>query len=202
MDDKIEIQVVWEIGATSTESCGTLKKDIPVDLAIYAKKNKLLELDGWNSLKQLADKSQLIGRLVKQAKLNSLKYSQRYKYGFEIPKNYKDAERLDRKNGNHDWMEANKLKHEHLREYDVFIDKRRSAGCRIPCGYQLIWLHTIFDIKIDGRHKAWVVSDRHLTTIPAESVYSGVISLRGLQTCLFVGELEGMEPWGTDLGNA
>ena len=138
MDDKIEIQVVWEISATSTESFGTLKKDIPVDLAIYAKKNKLLELDGWNALKQLADKSQLIERLIKQAKLHSLKYSQKYKYCFEIPKNYKDAERLDRKNGNHDWMEANKLEHEHLREYDVFTDKGRSAGCRIPCGYQLI----------------------------------------------------------------
>ena len=81
-----------------------LKKDIPVDLAIYAKENNILELDGWNTLKRLADRSKLTEQLVKQAKLHSLKYSPRYKDGFDIPKNYKDAERLNGKNDNHDWM--------------------------------------------------------------------------------------------------
>ena len=55
----------------------------------------MLELDGWNTLKRLADRSKLIERLVIQAKLDSLKYSQRCKYEFEVPKNYKDVERLD-----------------------------------------------------------------------------------------------------------
>ena len=140
--------------------------------------------------------------MVKQAKLYSLKYSLRYKYGFKIPKNYKDAERLDRKNDNDDWKNANKLKHKHFKEYDAFTDKRKFAGCRIPHGYQLIRVHTIFDVKVDGRHKAQVVADRHLTATPTESVYSGVVSLRGLRTCLFIGELDGMEPWATDIGNA
>ena len=45
-DDRIEIQMVCETGATSTESFEALKKDIPVDLYIYAKENNLLELDG------------------------------------------------------------------------------------------------------------------------------------------------------------
>ena len=85
-EDGIEIQVVCETGAISTESFETLKKDIPVDLTIYAKENNLLELDGWNTLKRLADRSKLTERLVKQAKLHSLKYSSQYKYGFEIPK--------------------------------------------------------------------------------------------------------------------
>ena len=53
----IETQVVWETGATSKELFEALKKDIPVDLAIYAKENNLLELDGWNTLKRLADRS-------------------------------------------------------------------------------------------------------------------------------------------------
>ena len=176
----IEIQVVWETGATSIESFEALKNDIPVDLAIYAKENNLLKLDGWNTLKQLADRSKLTERLVKQAKLYSLKYSPRYKYGFEIPKNYEDAERLDRKNGNDDWKDANQLEHEQLRGYNVFTDKGRFAGYRIPCGYQLIRVHTIFDVKVDGRHKARVVADRHLTATPTKSVYSGVVSLRDL----------------------
>ena len=98
-------------------------------------------------------------------------------------------------------MEANKLEHKQLREYDVFTDKGRFAGCRIPRGYQLIRVHTIFDVKVDGRHKARVVTDGHLTATPVESVYSGVVSLRDLRTCLFIGELDGMEPWATDIGN-
>ena len=63
-------------------------------------------------------------------------------------------------------------------------------------------MYTIFDVKIDGRHKAQVVVDEHLTTTPVESVYPGIVSLRGLRTCLFIGKLDGMEPWATDIGNA
>ena len=51
--------MVQETDDTSTESFETLKKDIPVDLAIYEKENNLLELDGQNTLKQLADRSKL-----------------------------------------------------------------------------------------------------------------------------------------------
>ena len=50
-DDKIKIQMVWEIGATSIKCFESLKKDIPVNLAIFAKENNILELDGWKTLK-------------------------------------------------------------------------------------------------------------------------------------------------------
>ena len=52
----IELQVVWETGTTSTEYFEALRKDIPVDLAIYAKENNLLDLDGWNILNQLSNR--------------------------------------------------------------------------------------------------------------------------------------------------
>ena len=86
------------------------------------------------------------------------------------------------------------MEHEKIWEYNVFIDKGKFAECRISRGYQLIRVHIIFDVKVDGRHKARVVADGHLSTTPSESVYSGVVSLRGLQTCLFIGELDSMEP--------
>ena len=131
-----------------------MKKDIPVDLAIYAKENNRLELDGWNALNRLASRSKLTERLVKQAKLHSLKYSPKYKYGLEVPRNYADAERLDTKNGNDNWMKANDLEHDQLEEYDIFKNQGKFAGNKIPPGYQLIRVHTIFDVKVDGRHKA------------------------------------------------
>ena len=67
----------------------------------------------------------------------------------------------------------------------------------------MICIHTIFDVKVDGRHKSRIVVDGHLvlTAIPSESVYSGVVLLRGLRICVFIGELDGMLPWTTDIRN-
>ena len=56
----------------------------------------------------------------------------------------------------------------------------------------------IFDVKHDGRHKARMVADGHLTDIPVDSVYSGVVSLRGLRIMLFLAELNQLETWATD----
>jgi hypothetical protein len=63
-------------------------------------------------------------------------------------------------------------------------------------------VHTIFDVKHNGRHKARVVANGNLTDMPLEYIYSGVVSLRGLRTCIFLGELNNMIPWATDIGNA
>ena len=68
--------------------------------------------------------------------------------------------------------------------------------------YQMISVHTIYDVKHDGRHRARVVANGHLTDVPLESVYSGVVSLRGLRTCIFLAELNGMTPWATDISSA
>ena len=46
------------------------------------------------------------------------------------------------------------------------------------------------------------MADGHLTDIPDDSVYSSVVSLRGLRILLFLAEHNGLEVWGTDIGNA
>ena len=109
MKDKIEVQMMWETGDNSTECFATLCRDIPVDLAIYAKENSLLEEDGWKKLAKVVNRSKLTERLVKQAKLRCFRISPRYKNGFEVPKNFKHAEKLDKKNSNTKWMDSNKL---------------------------------------------------------------------------------------------
>ena len=76
--------------------------------------------------------------MKQQAKLNILRVLSAYKYGYEAPKNYKDAQRLDEKNKNTKWMDSNKLEHKQLAEYDLFIDKGPFAGCMISQGYQFI----------------------------------------------------------------
>jgi hypothetical protein len=60
----------------------------------------------------------------------------------------------------------------------------------------------VFDVKHDGQHKARFVGSGHLTDVPMKSVYSGVVSLRGVCMVTFLSELNGMELWATDIGNA
>ena len=71
-------------------------------------------------------------------------------------------------------IDLNTLKHEQLMEYEVFKGQGPFAGCMIPQGYQLIRVHTIFNVKVDGRHKSRVVAHGYLTTTPTKLVYSGV----------------------------
>ena len=89
-----------------------------------------------------------------------------------------------------------------MKEYDVFIDKGEFSTGKIPKDFKKIRVHLIFAIKHDGRHKARLVADGHLTDVPLNSVYSGVLSLRGLRVCIFLAELNGMEAYATDIGNA
>ena len=49
---------------------------------------------------------------------------------------------------------------------------------------------------------ARMVADGHLTDILLDSVYSGVVSLRGLRIILFLAELNDLEIFATDIGNA
>ena len=71
-----------------------------------------------------------------------------------------------------------------------------------PIGYQKIRVHLIFAVKYDGRHKARLVADGHLTPEPVESICSGGVSLRNVRLVIFLGKLNNLELWGADIGNA
>jgi hypothetical protein len=71
-----------------------------------------------------------------------------------------------------------------------------------PEGYKRIRVHFVFDVKHDGRHKARLVADGHLTDTPLESVYSGVVSIRAFRIVTFLAELNRLNLWATDIGNA
>ena len=46
------------------------------------------------------------------------------------------------------------------------------------------------------------MADGHLNPEPIENIYSGVVSLRNLRLVIFLGKLNNLELWGTDIGNA
>ena len=63
-------------------------------------------------------------------------------------------------------------------------------------------VHFVFDVKHCGKFKARLVADGHLTKEPNETVYSGVVSLKNLRLAMFLAELNGLQLWGADVGNA
>jgi len=138
--------------------------------------------------------------MANQAKLRSFRTTPKYMYGYEIPRDYKHAVELDRINGNTKWQDCTKLELQQLSEYKTF--KNVGKDVPPPEAHKKIRVHLIYAVKHDGRHKARLVADGHLTDIPVDSVYSGVVSLRGLRMVLFLAKLNGLTTWATDIGNA
>ena len=196
------VQVEWENGEITYEPLSVLAADDPVTCAIYARDHDLLDKPGWKRFKGIAKRQKKMLRMANQAKLRSFRTAPRYKYGFEIPRDYQHAVRLDERNKNTKWQDAAGLEMCQLFEYQTFIDKGHKDQVLPPEGYKRIRVHLVFDVKHDGRHKVRLVADGHLTEVPVDSVYSGVVSLRGLRLMIFLGEHNALEIWATDIGNA
>ena len=93
-----------------------------------------------------------------------------------------------------------------IHEYKVFKDtgKAQFHNGKVvkPDGFQKIRVHFVYAVKHDGRFKARLVTDGHLTKEPVESIYSGVVSLRSLRMVVFLSQLNDLEIWRADVGNA
>ena len=203
---KYNVMVEWESGEVTYELLTLISKDDPITCAVYAKKHDLLDTTGWKHLKRYAKTSKRLIRAVKQSRIRQVRASARYQHGFRVPKDYNDAMRLDKENGNTHWQDAMDLELTQIHEYKVFKDtgkaKFHNGKVVTPDGFQKIRVHFVYAVKHDGRFKARLVADGHLTKEPVESIYSGVVSLRSLRMVVFLSQLNKLEIWGADVGNA
>jgi hypothetical protein len=138
--------------------------------------------------------------MINQATLSNYRRAPFCKFGVLVPQNHTQAIELDKANGNTKWQDAEATEMGQLLEYTTWIDK--GIGGIAPSGYKKIQCHMIYDLKYDGHHKAHLVSCGHLTKPNTESVYSGVVSLCGIRLIVFLAELDQLELWGADVGNA
>ena len=195
-----EVLIKWAAGTTSW-NCATLTfNDDPVSMTLYAIKNNLLDVPGWKRCKPYAKNLKKFGRMINQAKLRNYRRRPVYKYGYQVPRDHEEAVFIDEKNGNTKWQDSEVLERQQLQDYNTFRDL--GLGAPIPEGYQKIPCHMVYDVKHDGRHKSRFVAGGHRTGTPTESVYSGVVSLQGIRLVTFLAELNDLELWGTDIGNA
>ena len=103
------IMVEWENGDITSEPLSVIAADDPVICAIYAKENNLLHLPGWKRFMYIAKRQKKLTHMVNQAKLWSFRRAPKYKYGFEVPRDYPHAKQLDERNGNTCWQDATDL---------------------------------------------------------------------------------------------
>ena len=103
---KYNVMVEWESGEVTYEPLTLISKDDPITCAVYAKKHDLLDTTGWKHLKTYAKTSKGLIRAVKQSRIHKVIASARYQHGFQVPKDYNDAIRLDKKNSNTHWQDA------------------------------------------------------------------------------------------------
>jgi hypothetical protein len=90
------VMIEWENGEVTAEPLSVIVKDDPIMCAIYAcADNNLLELEGWRHFKSIANWELKFRCLVNQVKLRSYHLAPCYKYGYEVPRDYKHAMELD-----------------------------------------------------------------------------------------------------------
>ena len=196
----IELLIQWASGVRSW-NCGNLTfNDDPVSVAMYALKNNLLDTEGFKRCRPYVKNAKKFGRMINQTRLKNYRRRPVYKYGYQVPRDHEEAVFIDEKNGNTKWQDSESLEKSQLHEYDTFKDLGKGAA--VPEGYQKIPCHMVYDVKHDGRHKSRFVAGGHRTSTPTESVYSGVVTLQGIRLITFLSELNDLELWGTDVGNA
>ncbi|KAL7570791.1 hypothetical protein ACA910_014420 [Epithemia clementina (nom. ined.)] len=202
------VLVEWDTGETTYEPLSIIAKDDPVTCAVYAKENNLLDEKGWRRFKRFVKTHKRLIRNVKRNKIKHSRHNIKYMFGYQIPRDYEEAMELDRKNGNTKWKEAIDLELKQIDDYQTFKDigraelDQKGQVKNAPAGYKKIRVHLVFAVKHDGRHKARLVADGHLTRNNTEGAYSGVVSLRSLRIVMFLSELNTLKLWGADIGNA
>jgi len=202
------VQVEWETGEISYVPLNLIGTDDPVTCAAYAKKKGLLNTPGWKKFKRYAKTEKRLIRAMKQNKLRQARHSVKYMFGYQIPRNWEEALYLDKKNGNSKWFDARQLEVDQLHEYNTFIDKgiaqkdKKGSILNAPEGFHKINVQVVYAVKHDGRHKVRIVAGGHLTPDPVESVYSGVVSHKSLRLVVFLSQLNRLQLWGADVGNA
>ena len=222
--------IEWETGEITWEPLSNIIASDPYTCAIHAKRHNLLNTPGWKLFKRNSRTARRLIRTLKKSKYRQAKASRKYKHGWEVPRDYAHALQLDIQKGKINgrmlltWrlnkskntkyskiMEGLFLKREKITNAPKGYQEIRVYGRTVykkgkitnaPKEYQKIRVHFVFDVKHCGKFKTRLVADGHLTKEPNETVYSGVVSLRNLRLVMFLAELNNLQLWGADVGNA
>ena len=93
--------------------------DDPVTCTIYARENNPLDVPGWKRFKPIAKREKKFIRMENQAKIMAFRTARKYKYGFEVPRDYAHTSQMDAKNGKTRWQDTAKTELDQIKGQEV-----------------------------------------------------------------------------------
>jgi hypothetical protein len=188
--------IEWKDRSTSWERLADVKESYPIEAAEYAVTQGIDHDPAfvWWAAQTLKRRNRII------ATLKNRRYHKRtHQYGFEIPRNVLDAQRIDGENGNTLWMDSIRKEMQDVAvAFDILDDDAPD-----PVGHQKIRCHLIYSIKMeDFRRKSRYVAGGHETKPPATLTYASVVSRETVRIALTLAALNDLEVKASDIQNA
>ena len=190
-----ELCIKWKNGTTTWERLSDVKESFPVEVAEYAISRDISKEAAFHWWVPYVLKKR--DRIIKAVNKRYLKRT--HKYGIELPKTFKEAVDLDKRNGNTLWQDAIRKEMDAVRiAFEVIPD-----DAEIKPGYQQLKCHLVFDIKLDGfKRKARYVAQGCSVITPPMMTYSSVVSRETVRIAMTAAALNGLEVKASDIMNA
>jgi hypothetical protein len=188
-----KLLVSWKGGTSSWIPLKGLKESHPVQVAEYALANKILEEPAFNWWARHILKKR--DRIIR--KVQSRYWERTHKYGVLLPKTVAEALWLDKESGTDFWQRA--------------IEKEmRNIGCafefpadgKAPVGFQKIYCHMIFDVKMTLERKARYVAGGHQTEPPKDIPFASVVLRDSIRLVFLIAALNDLEVLSADISGA
>ena len=184
---KTEFQVKWDCNEVSRLPLSIVKRSDPTLLHDYA----LTAHGPWADHHRTQHRT-----LLSLCHTISKTTTSVYKYGYRLPRSTKDAMSIDREANNTLWANAIAKEMDKITNFRVFKESTTTLDnhTRLRC-------MLIFDIKLDGTHKACLVADG--SDIPLyDDAYSSVIAPEHIRLAFIVATLNNLDHDMIDLENA
>jgi len=187
--------VKWRDGSESWKPLADMKESYPVEVALYAELNNLIEQPAfkwWNPY-TFKIRLHIISAVKALVKVKS------HKYGVRVPNSVQEALELDKINGDDLWSKAI---HKEMSNVSVAFDYVEE-GKYVPAGYTFLPCKLILDVKINFTRKARYVAqgcfgDQNITG----SNYAGVVSRESVRIALTYAALYDLDVYAADVQNA
>jgi len=179
--------VQWDSGETSWLPLIMVKRTDPSAFADYA----ITAHGSWANHYRKKRRQYLLtlGQILKSSTVV-------YKYGFRLPRTVKEAFEIDISNDNSLWSHAIAKEISKMEKFEVF-----KTSDSIPVDHSRLRCIMVFDIKLDGTHKARLVADGSGTPL-YEDVYSSFVAPEHVSLAMLVATINNLEQDMIDLENA
>jgi len=193
------VEVLWDTDERTFEKASEIKKTDPVTLAKYILKRRLEGEHGCKWAKRYNRDPKTFINLSRMFAARK-QVTSRFKFGVMVPQGIRQAKLFDANNRNTLWADAMDKDMNELMKMETFIildDKSKLSE-----GYKYIPVHFVFDVKVDGRHKARLCAAGDHTNPDTSKVFSSVVSIENVRMLFLLADLNKLQIVSADISNA